>query len=332
MNFVMKLTKEEILRIVKFYRDYASDSKNESVSFFAKTEFVAVTVYSSNKVMFQGEDAEAEYKMWVAMLHYSDDHISKKTSTTIEKETVQDYFLESIGSDEVGTGDFFGPITVCAAFLDYRNVEFIKGLGIDDSKKLTDEKILVIGEQLIDRITFSLLTLHNEKFNDLTEKGYNLNKLKAYLHNKAILNLLEKLNTEPPVIMDQFAEKNLYFKYLKEESNVYKDVVFKTKGESKHASIAIASIIARYAFLKHFDKMCVDSGYSLLKGAGKEVDVLTANIIKDKGELYLRKYAKVNFKTLDKAKSILSDLWGIRLNYYDYCYIITYEKGDDNFG
>ena len=286
MNFVMKLTKEESLRIIKFYQDYVSDSKNESVLFFAKTEFVAVTVYSSYKVMFQGEDALAEYKMWVAMLNYTEDKIVKKPSTTSKDEIVQDYFLESIGSDEVGTGDFFGPITVCAAYLDYRNLGFVKGLGIDDSKKLTDEKILVIGEQLIDKITFSLLTLHNEKFNDLTEKGYNLNKLKAYLHNKAILNLLEKLNTEPPVIMDQFAEKNLYFSYLIDEENVYKDIIFKTKGESKHASIAIASIIARYAFLKHFDKMCVDSGFTLLKGAGKEVDVLTANIIKTKGGEY----------------------------------------------
>ena len=107
--------------------------------------------------------------------------------------------------------------------------------------------------------------------------------------------------------MDQFAEKNLYFSYLIDEENVYKDIIFKTKGESKHASIAIASIIARYAFLKHFDKMCVDSGFTLLKGAGKEVDVLTANIIKTKGESFLKKYAKINFKTLEKAKSILSE-------------------------
>ncbi|KFZ26083.1 MAG: Ribonuclease HIII [Candidatus Izimaplasma bacterium HR2] len=308
MNFVMKLTKNETLKIVKFYRDYASDSKNESVLFFAKTEFVAITVYSSNKVMFQGEDASAEYKMWVAMLNYNDDTSPKKPSITKKIEQVQDYFLESIGSDEVGTGDFFGPVTVCAAYLDYRNIEFVKTLGIDDSKKLTDDKILVLGEQLASKITFSLLTLHNEKFNDLTEKGYNLNKLKAYLHNKAILNLLAKLNTEPSVIMDQFAEKNLYFSYLKDEDNVYRDITFKTKGESKHASIAIASIIARYAFLKHFDKMSIDSGFTLLKGASKEVDLLTANIISEKGEQFLRKYAKVNFKTLAKAKDILKDM------------------------
>jgi len=308
LNFVMKLTKEETLKLIKFYRNYAADSKNESVLFFAKTEFVTVTVYSSNKAMFQGEDSEAEYKMWVAMLNYKDDTVTKKPVNKPNVEKAQDYFLESIGTDEVGTGDFFGPVTVCAAYLDFRNLEFVKSLGIDDSKKLTDEKILVIGEQLADKITFSLLTLHNDKFNDLTEKGYNLNKLKAYLHNKAILNLLTKLNIEPPVIMDQFAEKRLYYSYLTDEENVYRDVIFKTKGESKHASIAIASIIARYAFLKHFDKMSIDSGFDLLKGAGKEVDILAANIIKAKGELFLRNYAKVNFKTLTKAKDILKDM------------------------
>lgn len=308
MNFVMKLTKEETKKVIKFYRDFAADSKNESVLFFAKSEFVTVTIYSSNKVMFQGEDSEAEYNMWVAMLDYKGETPVKKQVDKAKTEIVQDYFLESIGSDEVGTGDFFGPITVCAAYLDYRNLVWVKSLGIDDSKKLTDEKILILGEQLAHRITFSLLTLHNDKFNDLTEKGYNMNKLKAYLHNKAILNLLSKLNTEPPVIMDQFAEKKLYFSYLTEEDNVYRDIIFKTKGESKHASIAIASIIARYAFLKHFDKISIDSGFDLLKGASKEVDMLAANIIKTKGEVFLRKYAKLNFRTLLKAKDILKDM------------------------
>jgi len=51
-----------------------------------------------------------------------------------------------------------------------------------------------------------------------------------------------------------------------------------------------------------------DAGYQLLKGAGSEVDKVAARIIKDKGEDFLFSYAKMNFKTLDKAKKISEEM------------------------
>lgn len=301
MNFVLELKDKDIKRIIQFYQDYITDNKNDSVKFFAKTEFVSITVYNSNKVMFQGVDAEAEYKMWSQMLGYKEIIIP-------EKQEYNDYFYASIGSDEVGTGDFFGPVTVCAAYLSRENIKYVRGLGINDSKKLTDEKIMVLGDQLKDRIPFSLLTLHNEKFNDLTKRGFNMNKIKAYLHNKAILNLTKKINKYPEVIVDQFAEDKLYFRYLMDEKQVYKNITFSTKAESKYASVAIASIIARYAFLQHFDLLSKDAGYQLLKGASAAVDKVAARMIKDKGEAYLYSYAKINFKNFEKAKDIANNL------------------------
>ena len=305
MNFVLNLSDENIKRVIHFYRDYQADSKNESVIFFAKTDYVAVTVYKTNKVMFQGEDAEAEFKMWNVMFDYQESPSSKKGNVVNKSQSDTDYYLISIGSDEVGTGDFFGPITVCAAYLDKDNLEYIKGLKIDDSKKLTDERIITIGELIKDKVVFSLLSLHNEKFNELTKRGYNMNKIKAFLHNKAILNLHKKIFDTPPVIVDQFADEGLYFRYLSDENKIFRTIRFTTKAESKFASVAIASIIARYAFLKHFDIISNESGYKLLKGAGRKVDELAAKILKEKGEIFLTQYAKMNFKTLGKAKKLL---------------------------
>lgn len=308
MNFVLNLSDEFVKRVTSFYRDYQSDSNNESVLFFAKTEFVAVTVYSTNKVMFQGIDAEAEYNMWKVMLDYKDESQNKTKKVVKKPQFDTDYYLVSIGSDEVGTGDFFGPITVCAAYLDKNNLDYVKGLKIADSKKLTDDKILYLGDLLKDKIVFSLLTLHNEKFNDLTRRGYNMNKIKAFLHNKAIINLHQKIFEQPPVIVDQFAEEGLYFRYLSDETKIFKNIRFTTKAESKFASVAIASIIARYAFLKHFDLISNESGFKLLKGAGSKVDELASQILAKKGEAFLGQYAKMNFKTLDKAKKLLENI------------------------
>jgi ribonuclease HIII len=300
MNFVLTLNESDIKKIMNFYRDYQKVNKNQYIRFFAKTDILSVSVYTSGKVMFQGEDSELEYNMWLTMLNYKD--TEKKIIKPVKYD---DYFYSSIGSDEVGTGDFFGPVVVCAAYLDKESIPMIKTLGIDDSKKITDDKILRIGEVLKDKITYSLLVLHNEKFNDLTKRGFNMNKIKAYLHNKAILNLLNKVNGTPEVIVDQFAEEKLYFRYLMDERNVYKNITFTTKAESKYASVGIASILARYAFLKHFDNLSKDSGYHLLKGAGKEVDKVAARMIKDKGEGYLYGYSKINFKNLNKAKDLV---------------------------
>ena len=307
MNFVLNLSNENVKRVISFYSDYQADSSNESVIFFAKTDYIAVTVYKTFKVMFQGEDALAEYNMWKVMLDYKEEPRNKVKKVVNNSNDKIDYYMISIGSDEVGTGDFFGPITVCAAYLDKDNLEYVKGLKIDDSKKLSDDKILAIGDLLKDKIVFSLLSLHNEKFNELTKRGYNMNKIKAILHNKAILNLHKKIFEKPPVIVDQFAAEGLYFRYLSSESKVFKDIRFTTKAESKYASVAIASIIARYAFLKHFDIISNESGYKLLKGAGSQVDELASKIIGDKGEAFIARYAKMNFKTLGKAKKLLNN-------------------------
>jgi len=307
MSQVLKLDDQQLKRVITFYQDYQKETKNEHARFFAQTEFVSITIYFSGKVMFQGQDAKDEYDMWVSLLQYQETEQKQKPSKT-KPPTFSNYFYPSIGSDEVGTGDFFGPITVCAAYLDPESVEYVKTLGINDSKKITDEKILILGELLKDKIKYSLLVLHNDKYNELQERGFNMNKIKAYLHNRAILHLLKKINGKPEVIIDQFAEEKLYFRYLASEREVYRNLSFHTKAESKYASVGIASIIARYAFLKHFDNLSKDAGYHLLKGASNEVDKVAARMIKDKGEAYLRHYAKLNFKNTQKAKNICEDM------------------------
>ncbi len=306
MNFVLKLNDIDIKRVISFYQDYEKSNNNQYIRFFAKTDYLSVSVYTTGKVMFQGDDAEAEYNMWVIMLDYQGE--AKPSKKVVKPPSYKDYFYPSIGSDEVGTGDFFGPITVCAAYLSTEDVEYVKTLGINDSKKITDEKILVIGDQLKNRVKYSLLTLHNEKYNDLVKRGFNMNKIKAYLHNKAIINLLGKINGTPEVIIDQFAEEKLYFRYLSDESKVYRNVTLTTKAESKYASVAIGSIIARYAFLKHFENLQSESGYPLSKGANAKVDQVAARMIMDKGINFLNSYAKLNFRNLDKAKAICEEL------------------------
>lgn len=295
MSFVLTVSTIDQRRVISFYNDYKQPSPNEHIRFFAKTDVVTISLYHTGKLVFQGEDAEAEYKMWSIMLGEDVIEVAKS------KPSYKDYYYPSIGSDEVGKGDVFGPLIICAAYLPLDKVKRIKALNIQDSKALNDETIRIVGKELINIVPYSVLTLHNEKYNELVRQGYNLNKMTAYLHNRAILNVNKKINGTPEVIMDQFAEERLYFRYLAEERDVYRNITFLTKAESKYASVAIASIIARYALLRQFDELSKEVGMELKKGAGTLVDAQLRTLIETNGVSFLTPYAKTNYKNISRV-------------------------------
>jgi ribonuclease HIII len=301
MNFVLTVNETDARRVMTFYRDFKATNPNEHIRFFAKTDLVTITLYHSGKLVFQGQDANGEFDMWNSLLH------NEASVPKHQKPSFHDYFYPSIGSDEVGKGDVFGPVIICSAYLPLDKIEEIKRLGIQDSKLLSDEVILKIGKELIQLVPYSVLTLHNEKYNELVKRGYNLNKMVAYLHNRAILNVYQKINGTPEVFLDQFVEERLYFRYLAEERNVYRNITFLTKAETHYASVAIASIIARYALLRQFDQLSRDFGYDLRKGAGAPVDAVLRQITLEKGIGYLEPFTKMNYKNVTKLQNIQID-------------------------
>ena len=67
------------------------------------------------------------------------------------------YHSTSIGSDEVGTGDYFGPIVVTACYVKKEDIPYLEELGIKDSKKMTDEKILEVVPKIIKKLLMKVL-------------------------------------------------------------------------------------------------------------------------------------------------------------------------------
>ena len=132
----------------------------------------------------------------------------------------------------------------------------------------------------------------------------NLNKRKALLHNQAIIKTTAKVDKQVPVILDQFCQPNLYFNYLSEETLVYRQINFYTKAESVHISVAVASIIARYAFLVRMVQLSKKFKLPLKKGASALVDEQVKELI-DRGDLKrLHEVAKMNFKNVTKQLEV----------------------------
>jgi len=106
-------------------------------------------------------------------------------------------------------------------------------------------------------------------------------------------------------LIDQFAERDIYYRHLKEQSTIIKEnVYFSTKAEGIHLSVAAASIIARYAFLRAMDDLSRDAGMTLPKGAGAGVDLAASKLLKRISLQELGHYAKLHFANTGKAQKL----------------------------
>lgn len=262
--------------------------------FVAKLSGCTITAYRSGKVLFQGKDAEKEVGRW-------DDRLSSQQTKEGHLATVS-----AIGSDEVGTGDYFGPVVVVAAYVAKQQIETMKRIGVKDSKQLTDDTIIRLAPALMDHLHYESVILANEKYNEWQRSGMPQTKIKALLHNEAIGKLMNALPQRPDaIIIDQFIERNLYFRYLEGEQHVIREHVYCIpKAETVHIAVAAASIIARYLFLQELDCLSKTAGIELPKGAGEQVDKAAARLIQTHGEAILKSCAKLHFANTEKARRI----------------------------
>ena len=301
MTISFKISDNTKEKMIEHYKYMKRDKTPAYAIFQADDADTVITLYESGKVVFQGISADIDANIW------RETEIMLNGTAPIEKEKKENtdktdyYFINSIGSDEVGTGDYFGPIVVCASYVNKSNISFLEDLGVRDSKKLTDEKILNIAESIMKKIPFNAFILTNKEYNKLQDKGYNMNKIKAILHNKVLLGLMKKENfIYDMVVVDQFTPEKNYYNYLKSEENVFRKITFTTKAEDKCLSVACSSIISRYLFLKEIEKMGNELNSFIPKGASNLVDEYASKIVEKYGKEKLREIAKINFKNSEK--------------------------------
>lgn len=277
---------ETLQKMLQFYEYCQIESKNPHVLLCGSTPEFTIQIYKNGNVLIQGKQAIYEYSIW-------------------QKEET---FIEHAGSDEVGTGDYFGPIVVAACIVKKEDIAFLTSLGVKDSKMLSDNKIMEIAPKIMQRIKLKISILSNTKYNQLySTEHYNLNKIKAYLHNFVLYKLIEDNHFEGPVIIDQFCDSNLYYQYLVDfkAHDVLKNVSFYIKAENKFLAVACASIVARYEFLKRLQIISKEVGMPILKGASTEVDQLAYKIAYKNGLDCLKKYTKFHFANTKRIIKLL---------------------------
>ena len=270
------LTTSQINLLKQEYKPYIVPSNNQYVAFIIKGPMLLINVYKSNKVVFNkgGDVLRKKLALWQQnnqMNHY--------------------YSHDHMGSDEVGTGDFFGPIIVCAAFVKQDQFATILQMGVKDSKLLNDDTIKNLAPQLMTMIPHHILTLNNHKYNQII-KQENMNSIKAKLHNQAIKLLLTKVPTKN-IIIDQFTTPKSFYNYFKNKKEIVANLQFHTKAEEKYLGVAIASIIARYYFLNEIERISQMMKTPIPLGASP---TKINPLLKKFSHEQLNKIAKLNFK------------------------------------
>lgn len=295
-NVVIRVTDKTKEKMIKYYENKKRDKAIPYVIFQAKDADTVITMYESGKVMFQGVSADIDANMWRDI-----DGQSKIKKEEIKKNDKKYYYSSAIGSDEVGTGDYFGPIVVTSCYVSKDDIEFVESLGIKDSKKLDDEKILKIAPELIKKIKYKSLIMTNSEYNAKYSTSYNINKIKAIMHNKVLWRMVNEEHPEYDyIIVDEFAREQRYYEYLNGNPAIQRGITFITKAEDKNLAVASASVISRYIFLKEFDKISDSLHIPLPKGAGKEVDEIGKEVVETYGKDKLKEIAKINFKNTER--------------------------------
>lgn len=207
-------------------------------------------------------------------------------------------FISHIGTDESGKGDFFGPLVIAGVLVDEKSAQRFLDLGIKDSKKLTDKKMLAMSVEIKKYAPHSIIAISNTKYNELYANIKNLNKLLAWGHARAIENILNSHTCEY-ALSDKFGDESLIKNALmKNGQSIRLEQMVRAESD---IAVAAASVLARASFVQKMEAM--ENAYELKfpKGCSGLVKTAASEFIKKYGKDKLHEVCKTHFKTFNEV-------------------------------
>lgn len=257
---------------------------------------IVLSSYDDRSIV-EAEKYKDKFIKWYKISRTDLSHLKGRDSSISYRNTD-----DQIGSDEVGVGDFFGPLVVCCARTSNSDIPLLKELKVTDSKKLKDQYIIKIAPILKEKIPNYVISMSAEKLSELVKSGINPHKALAICHNFTHKGIKEKYHISDliPTYVDAFTTLKYYRLYLGDDL-VSKNITLKTQGELAYPSVAVASIIARYTFLNSWKDMCDKLSYDIPKGANELTDKVYQQLCKKKGSELVDCYVKKFFANYKKA-------------------------------
>jgi ribonuclease HIII len=250
-----------------------------------KGEGVVATLYESGKLVVQGEAPEL----------FTERFLGRTLEAQRREETAgTEDDVATVGSDECGKGDYFGPLVVAAVRLGPGDSQKLRAAGVRDSKTMSDETAMRLGGALRATCAHAVARLDPDKYNATHNRPGHLNAMLADLHAQVIRELAEP---GIRVVVDQFASEKLMQERL---SGLDIRLEQRPRAEVVPA-VAAASVIAREEFLVALRELSERFAVDLHKGAGDPVDRAARRFITLHGRDALVHVAKLHFKNTQKV-------------------------------
>jgi len=216
---------------------------------------IKIVVYKSGKLVF---DDNPRSKLIVEAI--------------LEKEKEYDYVL---GTDEVGKGEWYGPLVVACVALTPSELAKFREMGVRDSKFIKIPILIQLAQQILKtKLKWKPLTIpphtFNQKFAEFKRENKTLNELLAWAHSAAIKDMLDLVTyVKAKIVIDKFDVEKTYRRlYGIDESRL---TILQTSKETEVA-VNVASILAKYTFEKEVDKLDKFYNIDLRKASPSDID------------------------------------------------------------
>jgi ribonuclease HIII len=267
---------------------------------------VSVVFYRSGKLVAQGKGVDVFIERYRSILGEAAPADAGGTQGRAHaRETfVAHATCPTAGSDESGKGDYFGPMAVAAVLVRPDQAELLKRLDIVDSKLAGDARIRQSEGLLLRDLVCAVRVLDPEAYNAAWEEVRNVNVLLGRLHAEVLGEVLAKAKDPAAcrIVVDKFGDPSHVTKHL--SAHAKKAAFSMITGGEREPAVAAASFLARAAFLRGFDALRNDAGTDLPLGASDPRIVPCARaLLREGGMPWLRKFAKLHFKTTQRAEA-----------------------------
>lgn len=291
----LKLTDVAKLKKLLVERGFELGEK-QYAHYRAKKGKLNVTVYEKGpKVLVQGKETE-DFVTFIL-----EPEILGEAKLGKQDVLIPDMFTPHFGIDESGKGDYFGPLVIAGVYVDQQIARALIEKGITDSKRISsDKKIAKLAAEIRSTagISWEVVSLKPETYNDLYSKFGNVNRILAWGHAKVIARLAEKEPTCPRALSDQFARAEVLENAVTQQGAQLQHITLeqRTKAESDIA-VAAASILARAVFVDWMHRAREKGGVDMPLGASAAVIEAARGVVSKYGQGILTKVAKAHFKT-----------------------------------
>ncbi|GAB4160708.1 MAG: ribonuclease HIII [Planctomycetota bacterium] len=257
--------------------------------FAVKADGVVLVCYESGKLVLQGKGIDSFRARYLAGIGSEPDPPEPRIA----------FDGPTIGSDEAGKGDYFGPLVVAAVFAGLDRAAELEAMGVSDSKRLSDARMMPMAEHIEREFDVEIRELDPPAYNARYRADPNVNHLLADLHAEALVALLAR-HPEASVVVDRFGREELVASRLRGRGATPRRLLQVPRAEA-HPVVAAASVVARVRFLEGMRRCSDECGVELHKGAGSPVDAVAREVFAVGGAGLMSRVAKLHFRNSERV-------------------------------